>query len=461
MMLRARNKSVQACLVLEKQSTSEDHRPDGPLVLFASNLFERIIGVDSSDIQAMVFLSFISTEDVSKVAMFLDKVAKTIDVLIDQFGLYMDFDNGVSRVVSIEAMSAGSDEAAMLLCRIDSPQSDGDSENGENISGVHKPSPPYQLSPTMEFASPQVILSVHDKTPDMRVLYVSSNIRNILQYEPEDILGQPAFTYIANGNGKNYKSTIGLNTRHDMIVANIDVLARNGKLIHLRVIHFNCDNMAFNVTVTVPETVSKLKDKRGLNLERMGWHNTDTDDVGCKKPGGMSGQHGFHVSLGRQKKPQTTNTSVQACLVLEKQRTSEDHRPDGPLVLFASNSFEHIIGIDSTDIQGVAFLSLVSTEDLAKAAMFLDRVAKLADTAIERFRLRVDSNVDASCSVSVEVMAAGSDEGAMLLFQMDRPRDIADKEELDMASGYMSLEDIISSDYDTTDVDESWNDMVS
>ncbi|KAJ1935085.1 hypothetical protein GGF37_006128, partial [Kickxella alabastrina] len=120
----------------------------------------------------------------------------------------------------------------------------------------------------------------------------------------------------------------------------------------------------------------------------------------------------------------------------------------------------HIIGVDSIDIQGVAFLALVSTEDVAKAAMFLDRVAKIADTAIERFRLRMDSDVDASCSVSVEVMAAGSDEGAMLLFQMDMPCDIADKEELDMASGYMSLEDMISSDYDTTDVDESWNDIV-
>ncbi|KAJ1934127.1 hypothetical protein GGF37_006480, partial [Kickxella alabastrina] len=204
----------------------------------------------------------------------------------------------------------------------------------------------------MEFASPQVILSVHNKTPDMRVLYVSSNIRNILQYEPENIIGQPAFTYIANSNGQNYKSTIGLNTRHDMIVANIDVLARNGNLIHLRVIHFNCDNMAFNVTVTVPETVSKLRDKRGLNLERMGWHNADTDDADCKRAGGVSGQHSFHVSLGRQKKTQTTNKSVQACLVLEKQTTFEDHRPDGPLVLFASNSFEHIIGVDSIDIQG-------------------------------------------------------------------------------------------------------------
>ncbi|KAJ1898974.1 hypothetical protein LPJ66_002418 [Kickxella alabastrina] len=312
----------------------------------------------------------------------------------------------------------------------------------------------------MEFGSPKVILSVHDKTPDMRMLYVSSNIRNILQYEPEDILGQPAFTYIPNGNGQNYKSTIGLNTRHDMIVANIDVIARNGKPIHLRAIHFNCDNMAFNVTVTVPETVSKLRDKRGLNLERMGWHNTDTDDADCKKAGGVSGQRGF-VLLGQQKKTQTTNKSVQACLVLKKQTASEEQRPDGPLVLFASNSFEHIIGVDSTDIQGVAFLSLVSTEDVAKAAMFLDRVAKIADIAIERFRLRVDSDVDASCSVSVEVMAAGSDKGAMLLFQMDKPRDIADKEELDMASGYMSLEDMISSDYNTTDVGESWNDMVS
>ncbi|KAJ1898973.1 hypothetical protein LPJ66_002417 [Kickxella alabastrina] len=134
-MLRARNKSVQACLVLENQTTPEDHRLDGPLVRFASNPFKRIIGVDSSDIQGMVFLSLVSTEDVSKVAMFLDKVAKTVDILIGQFSLCMGFDNGFLQVVSIEAMSAGSDEGAMLLCRMDSPQSDGDSENGKNING--------------------------------------------------------------------------------------------------------------------------------------------------------------------------------------------------------------------------------------------------------------------------------------------------------------------------------------
>ncbi|KAI7825412.1 hypothetical protein BX661DRAFT_38059 [Kickxella alabastrina] len=70
---------------------------------------------------------------------------------------------------------------------------------------------------------PQVILSVHNKTSEIRVVYVSSNIRNILQYKPEDIVGHPAFSYIADGNSQKPRSIIGLNTRYDITIANVNV----------------------------------------------------------------------------------------------------------------------------------------------------------------------------------------------------------------------------------------------
>ncbi|KAJ2499901.1 hypothetical protein GGH96_003159 [Coemansia sp. RSA 1972] len=67
-------------------------------------------------------------------------------------------------------------------------------------------------------------------------------------------------------------------------------------------------------------------------------------------------------------------------------------------------------------------------------------------------------NGEQSSEVTVEVLGAGSDEGAIILCQLDyasshRSRNINDDVEMD---GYMSLEDIITSDPESSDMSDMW-----
>ncbi|KAJ1959730.1 hypothetical protein GGI12_004184 [Dipsacomyces acuminosporus] len=97
------------------------------------------------------------------------------------------------------------------------------------------------------------------------------------------------------------------------------------------------------------------------------------------------------------------------------------------------------------------FLSMVTLEDITKAADFLDKALQTNVLVLERLRL-LENPIEneqqnfPKC-VSVEFMAMGSDDGAIMLCQLEQPKR-ADPCNND---GYLSLEDIISSDPGTSD----------
>ncbi|KAJ2888078.1 hypothetical protein FB639_000884 [Coemansia asiatica] len=134
-----------------------------------------------------------------------------------------------------------------------------------------------------------------------------------------------------------------------------------------------------------------------------------------------------------------------ACLVLETGSR------EGPRVLFASRSFSRIVGVETDEVQGLGFLTLVAPRDVTRASEFLEKVFVSMDVLVEQLAFVVGER-----EIVVEVMAAGSSEGAMLLCQMKAPDRTCDDEE-----GYLSLEDIISSDPETSDcADDMWRSLL-
>ncbi|KAJ2876441.1 hypothetical protein GGH93_000758 [Coemansia aciculifera] len=210
------------------------------------------------------------------------------------------------------------------------------------------------MSDTSDFSGQftRAFIGIHDKTPDMRIIYVTSSIRDILGFEPSEAVGQTALWFIENGNAEDYRE------------------------------HF--------------------------------------------------GSH-----------------------------TDEDNVPMGPRVLFASNSFDRIINIDACDVQGIPFLLLVASEDVAKAGRFLDNIKTASTVLIEHLLLLADPLAELTNgeqrepkTVAVEIMAAGADSGAVMLCQLARQPLCSGICEL--SDGYMSLEDIISSDPETSDIADVW-----
>ncbi|KAJ2809362.1 hypothetical protein H4R20_000172 [Coemansia guatemalensis] len=149
----------------------------------------------------------------------------------------------------------------------------------------------------------------------------------------------------------------------------------------------------------------------------------------------------------------------------------------GPSVLYASPSFERIIGTETCDIQGKPFLSLVATQDTLKAGKLLKRMTESGNITTETLLLQfnpfedppthgdnygnhstAEGNVQAD-KVRVEIIGAGGDDGAVLMIQLQRLplyRGCSAVEDDHTEAMLMSLEDIISSDPETSDCADTW-----
>ncbi|KAJ2595051.1 hypothetical protein GGF39_003976 [Coemansia sp. RSA 1721] len=251
---------------------------------------------------------------------------------------------------------------------------------------------------------PKVILVVHDKTPTMRILYVSSNVRQVMKYEPADLIGQSSYQYVPSSSKDAFKQIFGSVETSIVLETSAQAYDSEGNRVIFRTIHFNCDNMGFNVSISCPHA----PEQTAMSMMR---------------------------TLVQKK------LAVSACLVLETGGNQ------GPRILFASRSFSRIVGVETDEVQGLAFLTLVARRDVVRVSRFLERVFASPSVLVEQMAFVVGERV-----VAVEVMAAGSNEGAMLLCQMRAPEAANGNDE----AGYLSLEEIISSDPETSDCADVW-----
>ncbi|KAJ2450328.1 hypothetical protein GGF42_004519 [Coemansia sp. RSA 2424] len=312
----------------------------------------------------------------------------------------------------------------------------------------------------------RAFIGIHDKTPDMRVLYVTSSIQNVLGFAPSDIIGQTALGFIANGNAEEYRTQIGGQTSVEgVLVAKIYIRARSGEPVYTKLLSFTCDNLVFNVCfVYSEEAVPTRVECSPLRVELV--HRELVDGTPAPMYGEseqlQSRRHSLLTAHQERNRMQGLGGGgggrlVRACLMLEPIGACTDASPMGPRVLFASNSFDRIVSIDTCDVQGMPFLLLVAPEDIARAGQFLDNVKAAATVVVDQFQLLVnplDEQAEGrqARTVAVEIMAAGADSGAVMLCQL---RGGLDEEAL-LSDGYMSLEEMISSDPDSSDVGEQW-----
>ncbi|KAJ1723653.1 hypothetical protein LPJ53_002036 [Coemansia erecta] len=291
-------------------------------------------------------------------------------------------------------------------------------------------SSPEDPQDAMRQPMPLAYIAVHDKTPMMRLLYASSNIREATQFTPSEVIGRPAFSFIKTRKVGEYKEDFGHHQSDSVVVRNTVVNAKDGTSVYMRIIHFSCDDIAFNVAMVYPDMVGLPGSAREARRRMIEQRCRAQDTV-------------YRCS----------RRVIQACLVLERAEAVDSVSPLGARVVFASRSFELIAGTESSDVQGVAFLSLVATEDVARAAGFLERVAGERSVVIERLRFSRVCAGEQESHVLVEVMAAGSDDGAILLCRPISGLGAGRRS----GDGYMSLEEIISSDAETSDIADMWH----
>ncbi|KAJ2888076.1 hypothetical protein FB639_000882, partial [Coemansia asiatica] len=291
---------------------------------------------------------------------------------------------------------------------------------------------------------PLAYIAIHDKTPMMRVLYASSNIRRVLQFEPSEVVGQPALAFVNNRKASEYIEQFCQPTNDTVLISNMVVNARDLTPTFLRIIHFSCDNLEFNVALKYPDMATMSSIHNGPQLSAMS--SADMSQVASAV---MARDERRQIErrcrMRRAYRPREQQRAFQACLVLERKQREGEAGILGPRIVFASTSFERIVGIDASDLQGVEILTLVAPEDVVRAAEFLDKAALSEGVELSTFRFNACDHPGRY--VAVEVLCAGSDDGAVLLCQLDR----ASLQQMSRAGwggsveetdGYMSLEEI-------------------
>ncbi|KAJ2077057.1 hypothetical protein H4R24_005349 [Coemansia sp. RSA 988] len=312
-------------------------------------------------------------------------------------------------------------------------------------------------------------IGVHDESSEMRILYASANIERVLNIHPRYIIGQSSYEFFASGKSQEYHMQTGATTGDDVSIVYTTVLRDDASPVHLRLVHFKCDGVGFNACYVISDSnETNMEEEHAATIA-----DNSTDPMSVNR----SVVREFEENNNRR--PHTRRNTlgmVRACVVLGALINVDDIDMLGPPVLYASPSFEGIIGEDTCEIQGKPFLSLVATQDLLNAGKFLKRMTESGNITSETLLLQVnpfedphahsddydnqgDSEERATNKVRVEIIGAGGNDGAVLLIQLQRlplyPRYSAvEGNHMEMLS--ISLEDIISSDPETSDYTHAW-----
>ncbi|KAJ1664445.1 hypothetical protein IW140_004729 [Coemansia sp. RSA 1813] len=318
-------------------------------------------------------------------------------------------------------------------------------------------------------------VGIHDKTPDMRILYVSSGVQPVLNYCQEEMIGREVQLFMLPDEKDKYQLAFGPLSQENIGLFYTSIKRHNGDYVFIRIIHFDCDGVGLNACfVTDPaEHSAGLANSLQVTANGGPGPNSGPQRVLTNSSLGNGALNIARV-IARRNAADAQSSSAdigrsptrRACLIIDKVTDPREYNTMGPRIIFASNSLSRITNIDACDIQGTPFMSLVPPEDVTKTARFLEQVSKSNDVVIDCLQLAVfDGNHESMAdyrrslvaprTIDVEVMAAGSEDGIILLCQQIRSGRMLPNGTFD-SEGYLSLEEIISSDAESSDLPSNW-----
>ncbi|KAJ1964835.1 hypothetical protein GGI12_001171 [Dipsacomyces acuminosporus] len=293
---------------------------------------------------------------------------------------------------------------------------------------------------------PTTFIIINVRSPGMPILYVSSSIREALLYEPQEFIGRSALEFAANtGDVEELRKHHGMFTEDNVIMTNCVVKSKNNQSVFIRTIVFACANVNFGIVDTFPnissnEQLAQQQDMGSLSIQRFKCILSEQQQTAASNTLGMNAIYSLR-------------TTYQACMVTE----NKGDNVTGPEIVFITSSINRILDVESSDLHGMPFLSLVAIDDTIKACEFLEKAMFSEELALEKLKLLVnpleESQIRNPRLVTVEFMAKGSDDGVIMLCQVGRYTRAGCSDN----DGYMSLEDIITSDPETSDCPEQWN----
>ncbi|KAJ1952534.1 hypothetical protein EC988_003507 [Linderina pennispora] len=313
-------------------------------------------------------------------------------------------------------------------------------------------------------------VGVHDMSDDMRILYASSNLYDIVNIHASDCIGTPATEFITGESLETYPANFAGHTTDNVFISYVRITTSDGSAVVIRTISFICSSIAFIIGSFDPNGLFErmmqrdhikrfryvTKDENRMEtLMQINQAISEEPDSGSSTA--VAPQERLHGSTQEHQ-----HVLIQTCIILDNLERVDSRTPHGPTITFLTNSMEQIIDVDATDLQGTPFLSLVAVDDISKAGEFLQDVASNSDISFTTLKLLrhpfgAPAEGQPPACITVEMMGAGSETGAILLCQpavgLHLQRMNCD---LDEDTGYMTLEELVSSEAETSECDSAW-----
>ncbi|KAJ2787727.1 hypothetical protein GGI15_000498 [Coemansia interrupta] len=300
-------------------------------------------------------------------------------------------------------------------------------------------------------------IAIHDKSPESRILYMSSGVRQALGVQPQDMIGQSAYAFLASDTHTAAYPHASCGSLDETCVTILDLNAQHtGTLLATRVHIFSCDSCNLIVATMQPGHVRRQPP--AMDVCRPFSPSSEPSEPSASA-----------VRVARE-------TRLRACLVLgpwvSHPVVSADGgsagvvtNPLGPRVVFATNSVSRMLDVDGDELVDMPFLRMVAPESLGEAAGFLERLGRQESFVFARIflvRRPGDAGEVGWGRAEVEVVGARSDDGAVLLCRMlgvyaaPQVGGMANGGSGWMAGreldpGYASLAELLSSDAETSD----------
>ncbi|KAJ1886445.1 hypothetical protein LPJ81_006702, partial [Coemansia sp. IMI 209127] len=353
---------------------------------------------------------------------------------------------------------------------------------------------------------PVSYLLVFERTPPEYIVFASSSCFKAIGYTPEEMVGTSALDYSSDPYAKHYSCAWPAdNPELGVTMMPHNLVHKNGDYVFTHYIAINCSGHIFALIHAFPELgrvemtgdsmLYKLQHELSFAEEYKGDNAQPSSPDANNAPTQPSEQQTQNeVGQGQEnvadlvnpKQPLVTKESLhkahiftaraaraKACFILN----TADSAPasQGPTIEFVTNTVSDVFGgdTDGHEIIDRSFLSLVAPQDVTKAAVYLDSLRRMTKPQLCGLRLLRDPAGPSTRQtgddeyINVDLFGASSEDKILLLCQKKREKGFLDApivpgripvgevsmlppKDDDMAQ-YMSLEQIISSNPDTTD----------
>ncbi|KAJ2667715.1 hypothetical protein IWW42_005740 [Coemansia sp. RSA 1085] len=348
---------------------------------------------------------------------------------------------------------------------------------------------------------PLSYIVIFERASPENIIFASTNCERVLGYTPQEMVGTSAMSYSADTHAKHYSCEWPEdNPELGVTMMPHNLRRKDGSTVFTHSIAINCSGYLFTIVNAFPEMgkvdlgesiLYKLQHQTDYNALDASKSQASLDSISTRTvetplPENDQSEAGSE-DLVNLKLPQVTKDSLQkahvytarasrikACMILN--RNYEGNQVHGPTVEFVTNTISNIYygDTDAHELIDQPFFSLVAPQDVSKAAVYLDNLFKITRPQLCSLKLRRHPIAysqeqpanDNGEFIEIEVFGASSGDKAMLLCQRIRKnhkpavvsqvnRHASFNDDGDDLP-YMSLEEIISSDPGSSDLNEQW-----